>query len=49
MARKSLTEQAQRGRAHAVLGAPACPGRSLYERKPACREFAECGGPGMSW
>jgi hypothetical protein len=49
MARNLSTEQAQRGKAHAVLGAPACPGRSLYELTPACRRIAEDGGPGMSW
>jgi hypothetical protein len=49
MARKPLSEQAQRGNAHAVLGAPACPGRSLDEQTPACPGIAEYGGPGMSW
>jgi hypothetical protein len=49
MARKFFSEQTPRGNAHAVLGASACPGRSLDERKPACHRIAEYGGPGMSW
>jgi hypothetical protein len=50
MARKLLTEQTPRGIAHAVLGLPACQsGRSLSERRPACRGDAEPGSPGMSW
>jgi len=50
MARKLLTEQTQRGYAHAVLGMPAClSGRSLLQARPACAGDAETGIPGMSW
>jgi len=49
MARKHLSEQAQWGNAPAMLGALACPGRSLDELRPTCRKAAEYGGPGMSW
>jgi len=50
MARKLLTEQTQRGYAHAVLGMPAClSGRSPFRARPACAGDAELGNPGMTW